>query len=249
MEITLDLLLKGKPTVIKGREFLPTKDYVGAFIDEMSKLTKDFIINVTLPSQLTLTNKEEDITFNKVWIQAVIPGVENLKEVINLVYVLDIKKPCYKVFRTYSEEGRHITFNDDWMFTGEIKDEEPFKLPINELMSKENPVPVIISKMKKTFLSDESKYDLLGKLIEKSMLYEYNSISGKVKLSPNTVIKAHESVYLDSTSKLYCKDQESTVYNFYVALLDEIKEASRKDIINSFEKNFLVYNLIQCTDF
>lgn len=66
MEITLDLLLKGKPTVIKGKEFLPTKDYVEEFIKQMSKFTSNFIVNVTLPSQLTLTNKEEDITFNKV---------------------------------------------------------------------------------------------------------------------------------------------------------------------------------------
>ena len=66
MEITLDLLLKGKPTIIKEKEFLPTTEYVGEFIKEMSRFTADFIINVTLPSQLTLTNKEEDITFNKV---------------------------------------------------------------------------------------------------------------------------------------------------------------------------------------
>jgi len=66
MEITLDLLLKGKATVIKGREFLPTKDYVEEFIKTMSKFTDKFIVNVTLPTQLTLTNKEEDVTFNKV---------------------------------------------------------------------------------------------------------------------------------------------------------------------------------------
>ena len=66
MEITLDLLLKGKPTIIKEKEFLPTAEYVGEFIKEMTQFTTDFIINVTLPSQLTLTNKEEDITFNKV---------------------------------------------------------------------------------------------------------------------------------------------------------------------------------------
>jgi hypothetical protein len=66
MEITLDLLLKGKPTIIKEKEFLPTAEYVSEFIKEMSRFTAEFIINVTLPSQLTLTNKEEDITFNKV---------------------------------------------------------------------------------------------------------------------------------------------------------------------------------------
>lgn len=246
MEITLDLLLKGKPTIIKEREFLPTKEYVGEFIKVMSNFTDNFVVNVTLPTQLTLTNKEEDITFNKVWIQAIIPG-EGLREVINLVYVLDIKKPCYKIFRTYSEEGRHITFNDDWMVTGEIKD-EPFKLPIKELMGKENKVPMFLTKMKNTFLSDENKYDLLGQLVEKSMLYEYNSISGKVKLSPNTIIKAHESVYLDSTSKLYKKDQEATVYDLFTAFLTVIKDGYKKDPINVFEKSRLAEQILNITE-
>jgi hypothetical protein len=66
MEITLDLLFKGKSTVIKDKTFLPTAEYVGEFIEKMSKFTDKFIINVALPNQLTLTNKEEDITFNKV---------------------------------------------------------------------------------------------------------------------------------------------------------------------------------------
>lgn len=66
MEITLDLLFKGKPTIIKEKTFLPTEEYVKEFVETMSKFTDKFIVNVALPSQLTLTNKEEDITFNKV---------------------------------------------------------------------------------------------------------------------------------------------------------------------------------------
>lgn len=243
MEITLDLLLKGKATIIKDREFLPTKDYVEEFIKTMSKFTDKFIVNVTLPTQLTLTNKEEDVTFNKVWIQAIIPGVENLKEVINLIYVLDAKKPCYKVFRTYSEEGCHVAFREDWMFSGEIK-EEPFKLPIKELMAIENNVPVTVAKMRKTFLDDKQKYDLLGKLVEKSMLFENDSISGKVKLSPTTVIKAHEMIYLDSTSKLYKKDQEATVCDLYTAFLTVIRDGYKKDPVNIFEKSILAAQIL-----
>lgn len=66
MEITKSLLLNGKPTLIKDKEYLSTREYVEPFLNEMSKYTDNFIINVTLPSQITLTNKEEDITFNRV---------------------------------------------------------------------------------------------------------------------------------------------------------------------------------------
>lgn len=245
MEITLDLLFKGKPTIIKERTFLPTAEYVGEFVDTMSKFTDKFIINVALPNQITLTNKEEDITFNKVWIQAILPGVEVMKEVINLVYVLDIKKPCYKIFRTYTVDGIHIVFNEKWMFSGLIKDDQAFKLPIKELMEMENNVPMITHKMKKIFVADDKKHELLGQLIEKSMLFEHDSISGKVKLSPASVIKAYENIYLDSTSKTYKKDQEASVYDLYVALLEQIKDGYKKDIVNVFEKSCLTKNLLE----
>jgi hypothetical protein len=131
------------------------------------------------------------------------------------------------------------------MFSGLIKEDQPFKLPIKDLMEMENDVPMITSKMKNIFLADESKHDLLGRLVEKSMLFEYESISGKVKLSPASIIKSYENIYLDSTSKLYKKDQEANVYELYVALLEQIKDGYKKDIVNVFEKSCLIKNLLE----
>ena len=243
MEITLDLLLKGKPTIIKEKEFLPTAEYVSEFIKEMSRFTAEFIINVTLPSQLTLTNKEEDITFNKVWIQAIIPSDNKMKEVINLAYALDIKKPCYKVFRTYTEEGRHLVFDSKWIHTGEIKENVPFKLPIKELMQMENNVPLMVDKMSKTFISDEDRFDYIGKLLNRSQTYEYSSISGKVKLSPNVVVKSNELVYIDTTSKSYKSNQEASVYDIYKVMLDEIASNFKKDPMTVWEKCYLAHQI------
>ena len=66
MEITLNALLEGKPTIIREKEYLATKEYIQPFIDEMSKFTKDFIINVQLPDQVTISNDNKDITYNRV---------------------------------------------------------------------------------------------------------------------------------------------------------------------------------------
>ena len=60
MEITLSKLLEGKPTIIKGKEYLATKEYVQTFIDTMSKFTDKFIVNVQEPSQIILTNDSRD---------------------------------------------------------------------------------------------------------------------------------------------------------------------------------------------
>ena len=66
MEITLNALLECKPTIIREKEYFATKEYVQPFIDEMSKFTKDFIINVQLPGQITISNDNKDLTYNKV---------------------------------------------------------------------------------------------------------------------------------------------------------------------------------------
>lgn len=66
MEITISKLLEGKSTVIKENKYLSTKDYVEPFIKEMMKFTNDFVAQVQLPNQFTITNSKEDITYNRV---------------------------------------------------------------------------------------------------------------------------------------------------------------------------------------
>ena len=66
MEITLSALLEGKPTIIREKEYFATKDYIQPFIDEMSKFTKDFVVNVQLPDQVTISNDSRDVTYNRV---------------------------------------------------------------------------------------------------------------------------------------------------------------------------------------
>lgn len=66
MEIDKNLLLDGKSTIIKNKNYLSTKEYVEPFFDEMSKFTNDFIIRVQTPNQMTITDENKDITFNRV---------------------------------------------------------------------------------------------------------------------------------------------------------------------------------------
>ena len=66
MEITLNALLEGKPTIIREKEYFATKDYIQPFIDEMSKFTKEFVVNVQLPDQVTISHDSKDVTYNRV---------------------------------------------------------------------------------------------------------------------------------------------------------------------------------------
>lgn len=247
MEITINQLLEGKPTIIKGKEFKSTKDYVNPFLDKINKFTDNFIVEVQPPDQIIVTD-DKSITYNKVWIQAIMPTKDDIKgcsETINFVYALDSRIPVYKIFRSYKDSsGLFYSINPMWLITKEIKTDEDLKFPIETLLGTTNDLEIKLNKFENKDLGIDldSRHKLLGEIIDKILFTTFNSIAGKVKLSTAMGINAYESVYYDSTSKYYSKDGSSTALNFYNAL-DQLVTDEKKDIFNKFEKSYLV-NLI-----
>lgn len=251
MEITKELLFEGKSTIIKNKNYLSTKEYVEPFFDEMSKFTDDFIIRVQTPNQMTLSGENKDITFNRVWIQALMPedhAIDNHRECYHLIYGLDVKKPVYKVARGYVNMActNLCIFNPQWLSVQELEPEKSFVYSISNLMKMASDFESRIKKMKNTFLSPEveDRQKLLGSMIEKSLLYEYSNQAGKVKLSPAMVVKAYENVYINTDSPYYVKDtEECSVFNYYNAFTELIKDATKKDLMTGYEKTLLVGQL------
>lgn len=251
MEIDKDLLFEGKSTIIKNKNYLSTKEYVEPFFDKMSKFTDDFIIRVQTPSQMTISGEDKDITFNRVWIQALMPedhSIDNHRECYHLIYGLDVKKPVYKVARGYVNMActNLCIFNPQFLSVYELEPEKGFSYSISNLMSMTSDFEQRLHKMKNTFLSPEveDRQKLLGSMIEKSLLYEYSNQAGKVKLSPAMVVKAYENVYMNTDSPYYVKDtEECSVFNYYNAFTELIKDATKKDLMTGYEKTLLVGQL------
>lgn len=249
MEITTDLLLKGKPTIIKGKEYLPTADYVQPFFDEMAKFTDKFIVKVQTPNQITLTDGDEDITYNRVWVQAVMPekyAIDNHTEVYSLLYGLDVRTPVYKVARHYLNNAclNLCIFNPSWLSVTELQEGETFKYSIKSLMEATNDMEIRLRNMKNTFLNRDSDsiHLLLGEQIEKVMHLEWSNLSGKTKLSTATVIDAFKSVYVDTRSPYYVKDtEECSVFNYYNAYTEIIRDS--KNFFNNIESTLLLNSL------
>ena len=75
--------------------------------------------------------------------------------------------------------------------------------------------------------------------VNKKLLYEYNSIGGKIKLSTNDIIKAYNDVVNKPTSNYYVSTTiEGSYHNMYSSICNQITQG--KDIINRFEKTLLV---------
>jgi hypothetical protein len=130
MEVTINDLLNGKSTLIKNKEFLPTKNYVEPFLDKMSKFTKDFRIDVKYPDQMTTSKNNTDITYNRVLIQAVLPEkycIDSHDEVVGFLYGLDVKTPVAKIYRGYLNRActNLCVFDPGWINIQEIVPGDP----------------------------------------------------------------------------------------------------------------------------
>ena len=242
MQTTIDALLLGKPTIIKDNQYLSTKDYVEDFLNFFKPIAVDFEVNVQLPDQITGNITEKDLTYNRVWIQATMPdSIEEYKEVYGLVYALDTKTPVCKYYRAYknSKTGNLSVFDPMWIESKELKPEVKFEFKFRDMMSKENGFERKLKTIKNNFISQDNLNELLGSLINKALLYERNDIGGKVKLSPNDIIKAYNDVVNKPTSNYYVSSStEGSLHNMYSSVCSQITQG--KDIINRFEKTILV---------
>ena len=154
MDIQLAELLKGKSTIIKNKEFFPTKYYVEPFIEKMSKFTNDFRISVKLPDQMTMNADNADVTYNRVLIQAVMPEkhcVDSHDEVYGFLYGIDVKKPVVKMYKGYLNRActNLSVFNPSWMNVQELLPGDPINInPLKQLMEAHNEFEITLKKLK-----------------------------------------------------------------------------------------------------
>nr|DAT90431.1 MAG TPA: hypothetical protein [Caudoviricetes sp.] len=253
MLIDLKLLLKGKETAIKKKQYLATREYIEPFIDQLSKFTDNFICQAKLPDQVTMEDNIVDYTFNRVYIQAVLPKsyweFDNHQEVIGLVYGLDVRKPIYKLYRGGLNMGctNLCIFNPSFLNVQEIKPAEKLDFkPIKALMEMTSDLEVELTKMKTTFLSrdQESIESYLGHWCDYVIRNEYNVGLSKAKLSVATAVDAYKDLFIDTESGYYIPDnEEPSVFNIYNAFTEYISH-DKKDIVNTAEKTLLLNNML-----
>ena len=251
MELTIDDLIKGKSTLIKNKEYYPTRNYVEPFVEKMSKFTDDFRIKVKTPDQITLTKDSPDITFNRVVVEAVLPEKYSIlghDETIGLVYGLDIKKPIVKIYRGFlNQVCTNLTvFNSSWLNIQELLPGEPINYnPISELMTMQNDFAIVINKMKNEYIDREQRKIQLGNWVDFT-LREYEDYGyGKVKLATSTAVDAYKQLFIDSNSNYYIPmGQDPSRYDVYNSFTQIITD-DKRDIINHFEKTLLINRLLQ----
>lgn len=254
MEITINELLNGKSTRIKNNDYLPTEAYVTPFLDRLSSLTDDFRVEVKLPDQITKTKdgdiNTEDITYNRVWVQAVLPNYiyDNHTEVIGMVYGIDVRKPVVKFYKGGLNMActNLCIFNPDLLQTREIAPELPFDYDaLSIVLDKYNEMKTFLDNLKNTKFSYDN-YNInesLGRWIRKTMEHSYENGYGKVKISANTPIDAYKLLFEDNKSPYYV-DTDTDMFNVYNAFTQLISNDKGRDIMNKCEKTLLLSKIL-----
>lgn len=258
MNLTVEELLKGKATIIKGKEYLSTEAYVTPFLERMSKFTGDFKIQAKLPDQISITKKEdlnlEDTVFNRVWIQAVMPeeySFDNHQEVIGLVYGLDTRKPVAKVYRGALNMAclNLCVFNPTFLNVQEIEPGRPLNFKcIQPLMEQTSDIKAWLDKLSDIEVPYDSKLinENLGSWIRHTLVDSYDSGYGKVKLATSVAIDAYKLLYEKKDSPYFVNPGETTtMFNVYSAFTELISNADTRDILNKTEKTLLLKEILK----
>lgn len=257
MELSIEELLKGKATIIKGKEYLNTEAYVVPFLERMSKFTNDFRIQAKLPDQISITKKEdlnlEDTVFNRVWIQAVMPeeySFDNHQEVIGMVYGLDTRKPVVKIYRGALNMAclNLCVFNPSFLSVQELEPEKAISFKcIQPLMEQTSDIKVRLDKLSETEVPYDERLinENLGSWIRNTLSASFDNGYGKVKLASTTAVDAYKLLYEKKESPYYVKPGETTsMFNVYNAFTELISNADTKDIINKAEKTLLLTDIL-----
>lgn len=259
MEITVEELLKGKPTVIKGKNYYPTSGYVEPFLERMSKYTDDFRVQVQLPDQITRTVNGDlnmdDITYNRVLIQAVMPDdlcYNNHEKVIGMVMGLDVRKPVAKFYSGALNMActNLCVFSPEYLECQAIEPESALSFkPLDKLLSMKDETREILQTLRGTTFNNSilEQEKSLGKWVRNVMMSSYDNGFQPVKFSVDNAVQAFKSLFVKDDSEYYQVGSEVNMFDVYNAFTQQITNSldKGKDIINTFEKTILLRQILE----
>lgn len=247
---TKDVLLKGKSTLIKNKQYLSTAAYVEPFFDRMDPLKPEYVIYVKKADQISGTEQDPDLIFNRVHIQAILPETyyndNGCRKCVGFIYGLDIKTPVAKFYiADIDEDGNLFSFDLSNLIVQEIEDATPINYsPIQTLLERTDNNSTMIKQMQSvTYADHEDMIHKMGEWVDYTLNKSYTNEGGKIKLSTSLPIDAYKSLKLDKDSYYFVDATKAmTIDKVFKAFASIIK--NDKDIINNFEKTILLARML-----
>ena len=254
MELTIDQLLQGKATRIKDKEYFKTEQYVVPFLERMSKLTNEFIIQAKPADQISLTPNGdvnfEDIIYNRVNIEAVLPDeycFEGHKQVVGFVYALDTRKPVVKQYMGGLRTAclNLCTFNPAALSVQELEPETAINYNfLGHCLEIADNMGAKLHELSNMEFTKDMMYQELGHQIDNCINYKFHNDFGTIKLPESLPIEVYKNLFYNEKSEYFTKDDRVSGFDVYQAYTDIICNGKSKDLVNRFEKTLLVSRIM-----
>ena len=255
MDIKLEELLEGKPTIIGKRAYFKTANYVQPFFDRLKEHTDDFRIHVQTPDQITISPDGQDTTYNRIYIEAVMPDsqyYDNHDKVIGMVMGIDVRKPVVKFYSGALNSActNLCIFNPSHLSIQGLEPETPIDFrPLDEIIQLEDDTREILEKLHSIVFENsvEEREKLLGNWIDNAILMDWNNGFQPIKISTDNVIAAYKSLFIDDNSEYYQVGNTVNMYDVYNAFTQQITNMVIKgrDVFSIPEKTLLVGKILK----
>lgn len=243
-----DLLL-GQKTRIKNNDFFSTEAYITPFIERMSKYTDDFIYEAIPVGQVSINpDGSENMIYNKVHVEAILPSDNDISEVIGFTYALDARKPVVRFYKAWkrNDTGCLLLNNDTFINSQDLEPERTINYnPVEQLLQKELNYKWIdtLKQVSWKATNDEVNYRL-GQWIRFAINFFSNSEYGKVKIATNDIINGYKSLFEDSKSFFFKSLGVDCVNYELISAFSTILYENKKDPVNLIIKTKLLTNIL-----
>lgn len=245
-----EILEKGQKTIIKNNEFFDTKTYCTPFIDKLSKFTDIFECYALTPPQLAINNNgEPQMVYNKVHIEAILPGNNpDISEIIGFTYALDTRKPVARIYKAWKRNDTGCLFLNDRNF---IESQTIDSLtPLNyssvpRLLEKEldwNWIEKLNNNSWNT-INDQVNHKL-GQWIRFAINFHITDEYGKVKIATNDIINGYKNLFEESSSNFFISMGKDCSYYNTLSAMSSIIYENQKDPINLIVKSYLLKDIL-----
>ena len=259
-ELSLNELLEGRATRIKGKEYFPTRAYVEPFLERVQKLTSEFRVQVQLPTQITYTESgdinTEDITYNRVLIEGILPDEYKFsddphKSVLGMVYGIDVRKPVVKFFKGWERMSctNMCVFSPQLLSCQDLESETAINFdPLENIIRQTDDTAAWMKKLIESEFNThvQNVNESLGKWIRNCINYSFNNHYQPVKIACSTPIDAYKALFEKEDSEYYAGLDSGNIsmYQVYNAFTQELTDGMKKDPFNIFEKTLLLKDIL-----
>lgn len=249
MILSLEEVLQGKALVVKDNEYFPTKGYVEPFVERMSKYTNQFECQVKLPDTMTKDDDDIDQGFVRVWVQAVLPeeyAFQNHQQSVSLLYALDTRKPIVKLFKNTINMAclNMCVFNPEHLWIDKLDPQKAINFKfVENVMSMTDNTRMMLERYSNTTLPNDKVLETLGTWVDRCIKTTYDNGYNKVKLAESLPVEVYKDVFIDKDSQ-YFKGEDPTYFDIYNAFTYRVSNDKGKDIVNKFEKTYLISEIL-----